>query len=190
VKKINEYEAETQITKLAKNKAVEYIKNFESIKSSKENSIAFLGQHGSGKSHLAIGIGAALINMEICINTIYMPYIEVLQELKSNSMDEENYIKIQSKYTTAELLIIDDLFKDKVKKGELVGELKETDMKHIYPIINYRYINHLPTIYSSECDPDMLMDLDGALAGRILEPSTIVIFEKSKENDYRLRKFI
>lgn len=190
VKKINEYETKTEITKLAKAKAVQYIRNFNSIRLTDENSLAFLGQHGAGKSHLVIGIGAALVNGEDFISVVYMPYIEVMQELKANAMDEENYLKIQSKYTTAELLIVDDLFKDKVKKGALIGELKETDMKHIYPIINYRYINHLPTIYSSECDPDMLMDLDGALAGRILEPSSVVVFEKCKENDYRLRKFI
>lgn len=67
------------------------------------------------------------------------------------------------------MLIIYDLFEDKVKKDQLAFELKETDMKHIYPIINQRYINHKPTIYNSECNVNMLLDLDEALSGRILE---------------------
>ena len=61
-------------------------------------------------------------------------------------------------------------------------------MKHFYPILNYRYINHLPTIFSTECDIDMLLDLDEALAGRIIEScgTNITVF-KGREYNYRLR---
>jgi DNA replication protein DnaC len=61
-------------------------------------------------------------------------------------------------------------------------------MKHIYPIVNQRYINHKPTIYSSECNANMLMDLDEALGGRIIESckDNIIIFKYCKENNYRM----
>lgn len=118
-----------------------------------------------------------------------MPYIEAMRELKSNVLDEEVYNKIMWRYQRAKLLIVDDLFKDKVKKGKLTGELSEPDMKHIYPIINHRYINRLPMLISSECTPNMLLDLDDALAGRILEScgDNIVIF--GDKHNYRMRKF-
>ncbi|WP_261780802.1 ATP-binding protein [Clostridium botulinum] len=190
VKRISEYADYSDITKRAKQVAIDYIRNYSTLKTKEENNLAFLGQPGAGKSHLAIGIGANLINKWICTNIVYMPYQEAIRELKANVMDDEYYIKLISKYINCELLIIDDLFKDKVKKGKLTGELKESDLKHIYPIINQRYLNNKPTIYNSECTPNMLMDLDEALAGRILEKSNIVIFKYNLENNYRMRKFV
>ncbi|EJP6471397.1 ATP-binding protein [Clostridium botulinum] len=177
------------MTKRAKQVAIDYIRNYSTIKTKEENNLAFLGQPGAGKSHLAIGIGANLINSGICTNVVYMPYEEAIRELKANTMNE-SYMELTKRYTECELLIIDDLFKEKVKKGKLVAGLTESDMKHIYPIINQRYVNNKPTIYNSECTPNMLMDLDEALAGRILEKSNIVIFKYGLENNYRMRKFV
>ncbi|MBY6800146.1 ATP-binding protein [Clostridium botulinum] len=178
------------MTKRAKQVAIDYIRDYTTIKTKEENNLAFLGQPGAGKSHLAIGIGANLINSGVCTNIVYMPYQEAMRELKANSMDDEYYIKIQAKYLKAELLIIDDLFKDKIKNGKLVGELTESDIKHIQPIINQRYLNCKPTIYNSELTPELLINLDQALAGRILEKSNIVIFKYNLENNYRMRKFV
>lgn len=192
IKKIKDYDTDSPIQKIAKQKAIDYIQNFEEIRRQRNNSIAFLGQHGAGKSHLSLAIGKALFERKDHVEVVYMPYLEATKELKGNANDEEVYIKIQAKYLNCELLIVDDLFKDKVRNGKLIGQLTEVDMKHIYPIINQRYFNGKPTIYSSECDANMLNDLDGALAGRILESckENIVIFKYSVENNYRLKNFM
>lgn len=189
VKMIRDYKVDTKEKEFARAKAANYIREFDSIATKRNNSIAFLGQPGAGKTHLSLGIGKALLEREKHVEVVYMPYLEVMQELKSNAMDEIAYVKIQSKYTTSKLLIIDDLFKDKVKKGCLCGKLTEADMKHIYPIINQRYNNQLPTIYSSECSANMLLDLDEALGGRIIESceENLIIFKYCKENNYRLK---
>lgn len=188
VKKLNDYKPYDEQTTKAKDKAFNYIKDY------KGQSMALLGQPGAGKTHIAVSIGAALINKGIRV--VYMPYLEVMQQLKANSNDEEYYNKLVSKYLKADLLIIDDLFKDKVKNGELlkyngypVG-LTEADMKHIYRILNQRYNNHLPIIVSSECTPEMLVNLDEALARRIIEPceGNIIVFE-GKEHNYSMRRF-
>jgi len=188
VKLIKTYEVNTNIRAEARSKAINYIKEFDTIKTQRNSSVAFLGQPGAGKTHLALAIGKELLERKEHVEVIYMPYLEATRELKANAMDEENYNKMQSKYITCELLIIDDLFKDKVKKGKLIGELKETDMKHIYPIVNQRYVNHKPTIYNSECNANMLLDLDEALGGRIIESckDNIIIFKYCKENNHRL----
>ena len=188
VKLIKDYEHNTNIRAEAKNKSINYIKEFDNIKEQRNSSLAFLGQPGAGKTHLALAIGKALLERKDNVEVIYMPYLEATRELKANTMDEEVYNKMQSKYINCELLIIDDLFKDKDKKGKLIGELKETDMKHIYPIINQRYVNHKPTIYNSECNANMLLDLDEALGGRIIESckENIIIFKYCKENNHRL----
>ncbi|MBO0575131.1 MerR family transcriptional regulator [Clostridium botulinum] len=187
VKKISQYAVYSDITKRAKEVAIDYIRNYNTIKTKEENNLAFLGQPGSGKSHLAIAIGANLINKGV--EVVYMPYEEAIRELKANTMDK-SYIELIKRYTECELLIIDDLFKEKIKNGKLVGELTESDIKHIQPIINQRYINEKPTIYNSELTPELLIKLDQALAGRILENSNIVIFKYNLENNYRMRKFV
>lgn len=189
--KLNDYKPFDEITKAARDKAIEYIKSFDVIKNNRENSLGLFGQPGAGKTHIVVAIGTNLLNREVNpIPVVYMPYLETMRELKSNVLDDEYYNKLLNRYMRSKLLIIDDLFKDKVKKGKLVAELSETDMKHIYPIINYRYLNFLPTLISTECTPKMLIDLDEALSGRILEMcgDNITVFNDIKYN-YRLRKF-
>lgn len=197
VKKLSQYKGYDDMTKNAKNKAMAYIKNFENIRFTAENSFGLFGQPGSGKSHIVIAIGAELLNRENPVQAVYMPYLEAMRELKSNVNDDEYYLKLMYRYQKAKVLIIDDLFKDKVKNGQLIKDrygnkayLNEADIKHIMPIINYRYLNHLPMVISSECSPNVLLDLDEALAGRILEPcgSNITIF-KGAEYNYRMKKF-
>lgn len=198
VKKLNEYKPYDEITKAALQKATEYVKHFDTISTQRENSFGLFGQPGSGKSHIAIAIGAALLNRDKPIQVIYMPYLEVMRQLKANANDDEYYLRFSSRYQQAKVLIIDDLFKDKIKNGQLIKDnygyvkgLNEADMKHIYPILNYRYINKLPTLISTECTPQNLQNLDEALAGRILEScgDNITIFNGAKYN-FRMRKFM
>lgn len=181
VKKINDYNATDEVRKKARNMAVNYIKTYEPTKC-----MLLSGNPGAGKTHLSIGIGAALLEKGVAV--VYMPYLESIRELKANSMDNEYYLRLIGKYYNAKLLIIDDLFKDKVKNGKLVGALTESDIKHIYSIINFRYNNKLSTVISTELLPQQLIELDEALAGRIIEMcnNNIVTFEGQKYN-YRLK---
>ncbi|MCI6692528.1 MAG: ATP-binding protein [Clostridium sp.] len=189
IKLLREYDPYNDLTQKAKEKAVDYIKSFDEIKSTRENGFALLGQPGAGKTHIVLAIGKALLEKKVSV--VYMPYLEVIKELKALAMYQEDYEKLLSRYTRAKVLIIDDLFKDKVKKGRVAAELSETDMKHIYPILNYRYLNYLPTIISSECTPSMLLELDEALGGRILETTGKRFSLTFKDNcNYRLRKFM
>ena len=182
IKKINEYELLDEARKIARDKAIGYIRNYNG-----KGAILFSGNPGSGKTHLSIAIGAALINQGVA--AVYMPYLEAMRELKANVMDDEYYIRLIGRYYNAKLLIIDDLFKDKIKNGVLVGTLTESDIKHIYSIINFRYNNKLATVISTELLPRQLIELDEALAGRIIEMcgDNIVKFEGQKYN-YRLKK--
>lgn len=193
VKKLSQYEPYDDLTRKIKEKAICYIKNFDEIKNTEKNSFGLFGQPGAGKTHIIIAIGANLLSNENHVSAVYMPYLEATRELKANANDDEYYLKLSSRYCNAKVLIIDDLFKDKVRNGQLIkgAELTAADIKHILPIINYRYFNHLPTIYSSECTPEILLNLDEATAGRILEPceNYMAIF-KDKKYNYRMRKFI
>lgn len=187
VKLLRDYKPYNESTQKAKDKAAEYITKFHEL--DKERWLCFMGQPGGGKTHIALAVGKALLEQKIKV--IYMPYLEAIRELKSNAMDDEYYNKLSNRYKKAEVLIIDDLFKDKVKKGRLTGEITASDMNHIYPILNVRYSNKLPTLISTECTPQMLIDLDEALGGRILESCGKRfgnVFDG--ECNYRLREFM
>lgn len=175
------------------NKAMAGIKAFteafEEVERTRENWIGLFGQPGAGKTHLVIASGTYLLNKKKR-KVAYMPYIEITRELKANANEAVYYNSLINRYCRAELLIIDDLFKNKVKKGRLIADLRDADINHIYPILNYRYNNFLPTAISTECTPDMLRDLDEALAGRILQrcDKNIYVFG-DKKYDYRLKNF-
>lgn len=197
--RLNDFKPFDDITKAARDKAIAYIESYDEVKSNRENSYGLFGQPGAGKTHIVVSIGANLLNRKPNpIPVVYMPYLESIRELKANSMDDEYYNKLLNRYCRARLLIIDDLFKDKVKNGQLLKDrygqvigMTEADLKHIYPILNYRYQKYLPTLISTECTPQMLIELDEALAGRILETCSdnITVFNDIKYN-YRLRKFV
>lgn len=167
IKKLNDYKPIDDMQKIAKEKAIRYITNFQEIKNMTENNFGLFGQPGAGKTHIINAIGAALISKGI--EVIYMPYVETMRELKATVMDNEYYMKLSNRYMRAKVLIIDDLFKDKLKNGQLIGEIREPDIKHLYPILNYRYLNCLPILISTECTPDTLEILDEAQGGRIIE---------------------
>lgn len=166
------------ITELAKNTAIQYYKNYENIKDIRHNSIGFLGQVGSGKTHLSIALAVNFLENKK-IPVVYMPYRDTITNIKQNMLDKEYYVKKLSKYQLAKVLLIDDLFK---------GKVTESDINIMFEIINYRYLNYLPIIVSSEFTADKLLDFDEAVGSRILEMTRNYTVEiTGKENNYRLR---
>lgn len=180
VKKISDFKAGSPETRKIKALIIDYIKNFDKYSS---GSVIFCGGPGVGKTHLALGTGAALINRGV--NVIYMPYVEAMRELKSLSMEKEEYIRATERYYNTSVLIIDDLFKVRNKKIEAISD---ADIKHLYPLINHRYNNNLPIICSTEFYIKELQEIDRAIAGRIVEMAGSNTFEFPKETqDNRLK---
>lgn len=109
-----------------------------------------------------------------------MPYRDVITKIKQNMLDDEYYRKTLSKFQTCDVLLIDDLFK---------GKINETDINVMFEIINYRYLNYLPLIVSSEFTTERLLSFDESIGSRIYEmcKSYIVEISKNKNNNYRLR---
>lgn len=171
------YQVFNEATKQAKETATKYYKNFESIKNTRHNSISFIGQVGSGKTHLAVAIALNLLHKGIQVK--YMPYRDVITRIKMNMRDDEYYHKLLGQYQTAKVLLIDDLFK---------GKVNESDINIMFELINYRYLNNLPLIISSEFTADRMLDFDEAIGSRILEMCKDYTVELvGQENNYRLR---
>ena len=172
------FEAWNKSIKSMKEVATSYYLAFDKIKDTDNNSLALLGESGSGKTHLI----SALINNFVTnknIDIAYISYIDTLIELKQNVLNSEVYQGKVNKYKKSQILVIDDLFK---------GGYTDSDIRIMLEIINYRYSSKLPMMISSELFINDLIKIDKALGGRIAERTKGHIYEiKGTENNYRLK---
>lgn len=172
-----EFQTNTEFQKSAKSLAIQYVKEFENIEKERNNSIAFLGNCGSGKTHLSIAIANNLMAKNIGV--LYMPYRESITRIKQVISDEVNYNNEINKYKRAKVLLIDDFAK---------GKTTESDINIMFEIINFRYLNHKPIIISSELSQEKLLDFDEAIGSRIIQMcKNRTIQAIGIENNYRLK---
>lgn len=161
---------------IAKNTAMDFVRNYEQIKDKGNNSIAFLGQVGAGKTHLSIAIANNL--MKKLVPVLYMPYRDSMTQLKQLIVDQEGYQREINKYKRAKVLLIDDLYK---------GRITDSDINIMFEIINYRYLNGMTVIISSEKNVDAILEQDQAIGSRIIEMSKGRIIEfQGTELNHRL----
>lgn len=181
-KTIKGFVPKNQLQTIAKSTAIEFVKSFEKIKTTKENSIALLGQVGAGKSHLTIAVGNALLKSGIGV--IYMQYREAVTQLKQLIREEEEFQRTLNRYKNAPVLIVDDLFKGMLRQGKT----NESDLGIMFDLINYRYLKKAPVLVSSEYKLKDLIYFDEAIGSRIGEmcKGRIIEFE-GKELNHRMR---
>ena len=149
---------------------------FLDIENNRCNSVMFLGQVGSGKTHLSMAICNEL--MDRGISVVYMGYRDAITGIKQNMMDSVYYNKMMNRYKSARVLFIDDLFK---------GKITDSDVNIMFELINHRYFNNLPVIISSECSVGRLLDVDEALGSRLVEMTKGRVVEtRGKELNYRI----
>lgn len=157
--------------------SIGYFKAFDGIRKKRNNSIMLCGTPGSGKTHLSVALANNM--MKKGIKVIYMPYRDTITAIKQNMLDAEFYKKQIGKYQTADVLLIDDLFK---------GKINETDINIMFEIINYRYLNHLPIIVSSEFTVDRMLNFDEGTASRIYEMcKEFIVQVEGQAYNYRLK---
>ena len=135
-----------------------------------KNSCFFIGgQSGAGKTHICTAIAVHFIRQGL--ETRYMIWPEEIQGiLASISNAPDKYEAKMKELKEADVLYIDDLFKNgKDDKGN-VKVPSEPEVRRFFEIINHRYNNpDKITIISSERTLFNLNDIDQALAGRIAE---------------------
>ncbi len=119
--------------------------------------IFFTGRYGTGKTHLA----AAIANdaLEKGQDVIFQAVPDLLDQLRmtygnTGETFEDRFERIR----TVKLLVLDDL-----------GAQSPTAWaeEKLYQIVNYRYVNRLPTVITSNVNP---RDMDGRIASRLKDP--------------------
>ncbi|MBR6088536.1 MAG: ATP-binding protein [Anaerolineaceae bacterium] len=116
--------------------------------------LLFTGRYGTGKTHLAAAIANSAL--EKGIDLIFQPVPDLLDQLRMSyggaaESFEERFDRIRS----IPLLILDDL-----------GAQSPTAWaeEKLYQIINYRYVNRLPTVVTSNVS---MREMDGRIASRL-----------------------
>ena len=151
-----------------------------------EGWLLFCGQSGSGKTHLCTAICRHRLSAGDEVR--YMPWRDKVAELKAMSQDSERRADIINGYKAAQILYIDDLYKvGKATDG--TSNPTGADISLAFEIINHRYINHLPTIISTEKTPQELVEIDEAIGSRIIEMAggNVYAIARDQKRNYRLR---
>lgn len=137
------------------------------------------GIAGSGKTRLCSGIVYELLRQSAKVK--FMMWRDEANKLKQHRNDSDEFDRLMEPLKKSPYLYIDDFLK--TIKGE---PPTPADLLLAYEILNYRYSNNLPTIFSSELSLDELQDYDTALAGRIKE----MCYQKEKCFDIEVGKDI
>lgn len=166
------FQTDSEWQRKMKTAAAEFVKN---------DSIGFFigGQSGCGKTHICTAMIGNFIKQGLSAR--YFVWREDSTILKAMVNDRE-YTERINEFKTADVLYIDDLFKQK--------DVKDADIKLAFELIDYRLRQQLKTIISTEMNEDALIDCDEGLASRIMEMSRgfrmIIPYDRNK--NYRLRK--
>jgi DNA replication protein DnaC len=119
---------------------------------SRKESVLFLGDCGTGKSHLARSL--ALIACQKTYKVLYTTCASMLNDLNMG-VYEKTLIKRMRKYTNPELLLIDEMGHDRL-------ELEVTKEAHLlFKVIDERYNQDKPIIFTTNIQEEDWADYLG-----------------------------
>ncbi len=146
------------------------------------------GKNGVGKTHLLACLCNYLIeHAQACCFTNFLNISENLKEAYISKQEESGVIE---KYSRVNFLIIDDLGKESFKKIKSDTENLWLEEK-IFEILNNRYNNMLPTIFSSNyslIELSTVFGFDKGIVDRIYEFSSSIFEMKGKNRRYSVYK--
>lgn len=129
------------------------------------------GGYGCGKTHLA----AAIANASVAVNvpTLFLTVPDLLDSLRfAFDSEETTFEKRFEEIRNIPLLILDDFGTQNMTNWAL---------EKLFQIINYRYINHLPLVVTSNQSVELI---EGRLKSRFLDSSMVALIN-IQAPDYR-----
>lgn len=178
-KTFDSYEADTEWRTKLKGMVMQWL-------SEKGKWLYIGGAPGSGKTHLCIAAMLKLLKQGK--EVYYMLWREDVPKLKSLVTEHEEYDKMISELKNVDVLYIDDMFKTGRTENGARQRPTVADINIAFEILNHRYVTNKVTVITSECSITELIDIDQALAGRIVEKSgSYCVSLKGKDKDWRLK---
>jgi DNA replication protein DnaC len=143
---LESYSASTEGQKLALTFAKEFADNFDVVLKTGRSAI-FCGMPGTGKTHLSVGIGLAV--MAARNRVLFITVQKMMRKIKESwGQDAEfNESQVIASMVDPELLIIDEV-------GVQFGS--EFEKNIMFEILNSRYENRLPTLILSNLPADKI----------------------------------
>lgn len=155
------------------------IKNL-AIKNSKTKDWFYIGgQSGAGKTHIC----SAITNYQ-SRNNIRVKYLVWTDEInKLKDYEDDSFMQTVKK---VECLYIDDLFK-KPRGINGLPNLTTADIDKTWELINFRYLNKLKTIISSELSLEQIIKIDESLGSRIKQNAREYVISLGKDVERNMR---
>ncbi len=133
--------------------------------------LVFMGGYGCGKTHLAAAIANTVVRLGV--PTLFLTVPDLLDWLRfAYGSPEANFESRFDEIRNIALLVLDDL-----------GTQNATPWaeEKLYQIINHRYVNHLPTVVTTN---QTLNEIEGRIRSRLEDPDLVSII-KINAPDYR-----
>lgn len=169
---------DNQSFNIAFNRCKKYCENCDEILK-KGFGIYIYGDKGTGKTHLTACMANSLISQYKTV--LFTNFFEISKSIRATFKRIGNEIDLINKISNVDFLFIDDLGTEKVTK-----EGEDTWLQDkIFEIINKRYNNMKPTIFTSNYSLQQLVQERGLMdktVDRILEMSTAILKIEGKSN--------
>jgi DNA replication protein DnaC len=142
--------AKTPKQKAALKACQAFAENFKTMGKAK-GGLIMLGNVGTGKTHLSIAIGHALLNQDLSVT--YTTIGRLIRKVRNSWSDKEITEQgLYNAFAKYELLIIDELG---IQNGT------ENEKNILFEVINARYEEQKPTILVSNLNPADMINLVG-----------------------------
>ena len=163
---------------IAYNRCKKYCENSKEILE-KGFGIYIYGDKGTGKTHLTSCMANELIKQYKQV--LFTNFFEISKSIRATFKGKGNEVDLINKISNVDFLFIDDLGTEKVTK-----EGEDTWLQDkIFEVINKRYNNMKPTIFTSNYSLQELVQDRGLLdktVDRILEMSTVILKIEGRSN--------
>lgn len=156
--------------------AKEYAGNYFNIKNNRSNGMALIGRVGNGKTHMMAAVANYLINKGVMVLFVYTP--ELIEELRQAQFISDGELNNRiGLVKNTEVVIFDDIGREKITEFARVQYDR---------IINYRYMNGLPTLITSNLGFEELEEKIGMAATDRLMAMTKDRIIVCTDSSYRL----
>jgi DNA replication protein DnaC len=142
------------------------------------------GQSGSGKTMICTATVGVILRKRA---VRYMTWPHEAQKIKAVANAAEQYEALVKPLKEADVLYIDDFWKPTFGRDGREDGVSGADVRLAFDVLNYRYVNRLPTIISSEWFSSELAKIDEAVAGRVIESAGVYRVDIGRDKARNMR---